>query len=293
MIALGIRWYEAILECVDHAVGTVVTEDGCRLWTTDVGGGEPLVLCHGGPGLWDMFGDLAEALASRVWVIRWDQRGCGRSERRGPYSLTRTVRDLDAVREHYGLDRVAVLGHSWGATLALRYALEHPDRVSKLVYVSGTGLGREWHPHYERNLAARLGNDRARLTQLRGRERAVLQWTADFADPSKAAGYAARMADPWFEINYECNAAMKAEEGDEVRLVAACRGLNVPTLIVDGALDIRPRWAVDSLQQALPSATRVVLGNAGHVPWLEAPDEFSSALLTFLLSSRSVGRRGR
>lgn len=186
-----------------------------------------------------------------------------------------------------------MLGHSWGATLALRYALDHPDRVSKLVYVSGTGLGRDWHADYERNFAARLGNGRSRLTQLQGRARtvaedrelAVLQWTADFADPGKAAGYAARMADPWFEINYECNAAMNAEARQvwrEAELVAACRGLSVPTLIVDGALDIRPRWAVDSLQQALPSATRVVLGNAGHVPWLEAPDEFSSALLTFL-----------
>jgi proline iminopeptidase len=270
-----------------------VAEDGCRLWTTDVGHGEPLILCHGGPGLWDMFGDLAETLAARMRVIRWDQRGCGRSERRGPYSLARTVRDLDAVRQHFGLERVAVLGHSWGATLALRYALDHPDRVSKLIYVSGTGLGRDWHPHYERNFAARLANDRSRLADLKGRTRteaedrelAVLQWSADFADPNKAFGYAERMADPWYAINHECNATINAEARRtwrEAELVEACRGLAVPTLIVDGAQDIRPRWAVDSLQHALPSTTRVVLRNAGHVPWLEAPEEFRSALLTFL-----------
>lgn len=191
---------------------------------------------------------------------------------------------------------MVVLGHSWGATLALRYALDQPDRVSKLIYVSGTGLGREWHEHYERNLAARLGNSGARLAELKGRARtasedrelAVLQWSADFADASKATGYAERMADPWFEINYECNAAINREEREvwrETELVAACRTLAVPTLIVDGALDIRPRWAVDSLQQALLSATRVVVDNAGHVPWLEAPDEFGSALLTFLHES--------
>lgn len=277
---------------LDGMAHTVVTEDGCRLWATDLGDGEPLVLCHGGPGLWDMFGDLAEELAAQVRVVRWDQRGCGRSARRGPYTLARTVRDLDAVRRHFGLDRMAVLGHSWGATLALRYALDHPDRVSKLVYVSGTGLGQDWHPHYKRNLAARLGNDQQRLTEPQNRTRteaedrelAILQWSADFADPNKATDYAERMAEPWFEVNYECNTAMSADTRQawrEAELVAACRGLAVPTLIVDGAHDIRPRWAVDSLQQALPSVTRVVL-DTGHVPWLEAPEELSSALLTFL-----------
>ncbi|MBP2325015.1 proline iminopeptidase [Kibdelosporangium banguiense] len=265
----------------------VVTQDGCRLWTAGTGQGEPLIMCHGGPGLWDMFGDLAAVLATRMRVIRWDQRGCGRSERRGPYTLARTVQDLDTVRRHFGWDRVAVLGHSWGATVALRYALDHPDQVSKLVYVSGTGLGWDWHEHYERNFAARLGSGQARLTELKesarteaeDRELAILQWSADFADSGKAVGYAERMADPWFEVNYECNAAMSAEP----RLDAeACRVLAVPTLIVDGAQDIRPRWAVDSLHRALPSVTRVVLRNAGHVPWLEAPDEFSSAVLRFL-----------
>jgi pimeloyl-ACP methyl ester carboxylesterase len=66
--------------------------------------------------------------------------------------------------------------------------------------------------------------------------------------------------------------------GQEAELVAACRELATPTLIVDGARDIRPRWAVDSLAQALPSVTRVVLSDAGHVPWLDTPDEFFSAL---------------
>jgi proline iminopeptidase len=233
------------------------------------------------------------ALAHRVRAIRWDQRGCGRSERRGPYSLARTVRDLEAVRRHYGFERVAVLGHSWGAQLALRYALDYPTRVSKLVYVSGTELGWDWHRQYKRNFAARLGSDQDRLTALKGRVRtdaedrefAVLQWSADFADPTKAASFAEHMATPWFGINYECNGAMSAKEREDWRepeLAAECRNLTVPTLIVDGAQDIRLRSAVNSLERALPSAVRVVLPSAGHVPWLEVPEQFHAALLKFL-----------
>ena|SRR5690242_16479136 len=93
----------------------VSTDDNCRLWTAETGRGEPLIMCHGGPGLWDMSGSLAARLAERLTVIRWDQRGCGRSERRGPYSVARCVADLDAI---FGQrTKAALFGHSWGATL--------------------------------------------------------------------------------------------------------------------------------------------------------------------------------
>ena len=61
---------------------TVRADGGCHLWTAATGDGTPLLMCHGGPGLWDMFGSLAAALPASLRVIRWDQRGGGRSERR-------------------------------------------------------------------------------------------------------------------------------------------------------------------------------------------------------------------
>jgi proline iminopeptidase len=274
----------------------VAADDGRRLWAVTIGSGDPLIVCHGGPGIWDQFGDLAAMLRDDLHVIRWDQRGCGRSERRGPYSMARTVADLEAVRAHFGKEKVALLGHSWGAQVALRYALDNPDRVSSLVYVSGTGLGSAWHAAYEENLAARLGDDLARTIELEGRARtvdedrrlAVLRWSADFADRETAAGHAERLATPWLEVNYECNALLNAEmraTWHEDELVEQCRKLSVPTLIVDGAQDIRPRSAVDSLAAVLPDVTRVELPAAGHLPWLEDPEGFRSALLSFLSRS--------
>jgi proline iminopeptidase len=270
----------------------VITDDRCALWTTETGVGDPVLLCHGGPGLWDMFGDLAGDLGSRFRLIRWDQRGGGRSERRGPYTLERMVADVDAVRDHYGLDRVAVLGHSWGAHLGLRYALAHPDRVSKLVYVSGVGLGHEWHAEFKRNFEQAMGERHAQWAALREadrsegeeRELAILQWSADFVDRASAVRHAEAMATPWFPVNYDVNAVLDAEMRavPEEKLIAACRALAVPVLIVDGLGDNRPRWAVDSLERALPAVTRVRLPGAGHVPWLEAPEEFRAAVTDFL-----------
>ncbi len=267
----------------------MLADDGCRLWTEQTGAGSPLVLCHGGPGLWDYFGDVAALLGDRARIVRWDQRGCGRSERRGPYSVGRSVADLEAVRERLAGPRTALLGHSWGAYLALRYALEHPERVSALVYVAGTGIDpdRGWRPHFEANLRRRLGADLTPGMPAPGEERewAVRLWTADFADPDTARQHAERQATPWLGINVDCGAAVNAEVKQELRaggLAARCRALDLPVLIIDGPEDIRPRWAVDSLHRALPDVRRVSLAGAGHSPWVEDPDGFRRAVAQFL-----------
>ncbi|MFF4402599.1 alpha/beta fold hydrolase [Streptomyces sp. NPDC001480] len=276
---------------------SVETDDGVRLWAVrSGGGGAPLVLCHGGPGLWDMFGDVAGLLADTTPVVRWDQRGCGRSQRcAGPWTTERFVADLDAVRRHFGLDRMALLGHSWGAQLALSYALAHPERVSALVYVSGTGIGpdADWHPAYTANFRARLGESSERLarwreltdrpgrTEAEDRELAVLQWSVEFEDRDHAPHHAGRMADPWFAVNTDCNKALNEERKrtwGTRELFTACEALDVPVTIVDGARDIRPRTAVDSLERALPRVRRVVLPEAGHLPWVEDPEGFREAL---------------
>ena len=186
----------------------VRADDNCRLWTEEAGRGEPLIMCHGGPGLWDMSGSLAATLASRLRVIRWDQRGCGRSERRGPYSVARCAADLDAVRSGLGLEKTALFGHSWGATLALRYALDHPDRVSALVYACGTGLGWSWREPFEPRHLRPAGPAPGPASRncrpgARSREATIVQWSAEFGD-GREREHAEEMATPWFGINQDC-----------------------------------------------------------------------------------------
>lgn len=273
------------------------TDDGVRLWARRTGSGpEPLVLCHGGPGIWDTLGEVAAGLGDRYTAHRWDQRGCGRSEGRDgdpqAYTLDRAVADLEAVRRGFGLERMVLLGHSWGAYLALRYALEHPARVERLVYVSGVGVGPEeaWRPAFEENFLRALGPRRRRWEELAAlpepsaaqeREQCVLRWATDFADPDRALQEAARMATPWCGGVHTAagrllGAAMRAE--DPAALLARCARLDVETVVVDGALDLRPRSAVDSLVAALPRVRRVTLPHAGHMPWAEDWDGFRAAV---------------
>ncbi len=275
--------------------GYLITDDGCRLWTAHAGGGRPVVLCHGGPGLWDYLPDVADLLAGTARVVRWDQRGCGRSSGDGPYTLDRMVADLDVVCRDTGEGRVALVGHSWGATLALRYALDHPERVRALAYVSGTGIdpGEPWRAEFHANAERRQAPYAGRLARLlaaepgpeRDRELTSLQWSADFADRDLALGYAQRLATPWFGINRTCHAAVLDQARRylaETDVAGRCAGLRVPVLIVDGAEDNRPRWAVDSLHRSLPDVRRVTIAGAGHLPWYERPDEFRAAVTGFL-----------
>ncbi|MFD7122344.1 alpha/beta fold hydrolase [Streptomyces sp. NPDC059922] len=154
---------------------TFLTDDGVRLWAARTGGdaGEPVILCHGGPGLWDTLEEPAALLPGNP-AYRWDQRGPGRSQRSGPYSTDRSVADLEAVRRHFGLERVTPLGHSWGARPALAYAPAHPARVGGLNYVSGTGIDDDstWHPAHKEAFHRRLGERpgrRERRQELRER----------------------------------------------------------------------------------------------------------------------------
>ena len=166
--------------------------DGCSLWTQVTGGGEPLVLCHGGPGLWDYLQPLARLAGPRTRVHRYDQRGCGRSGHQGPWTLDQLISDLDALRAHFGYQRWAVGGHSFGADLALRYALRYPGRVTAVVYICGTGL--DWNTHRRAHKAAararRSQHEQDRLAALATAQRTpaqeceflTLTWAADYAD---------------------------------------------------------------------------------------------------------------
>jgi proline iminopeptidase len=112
--------------------------DGHRVYVEQVGNpsGIPVLVLHGGPG-----GGCSPAMRryfdpSVYRVVLFDQRGCGRSRPHAEVEANTTwhlVRDIETIRTLFGIDRWICFGGSWGATLALIYAISHPDRVAQLV----------------------------------------------------------------------------------------------------------------------------------------------------------------
>lgn len=76
-------------------------------------------------------------------VLRYDRRGSGRSQAVGPYDVATFVRDLERLREHFCFAQWIVGGHSWGAGLALAYAVQHPHRTQALRREMREELGAE------------------------------------------------------------------------------------------------------------------------------------------------------
>jgi proline iminopeptidase len=271
----------------------VVTDDAVSLWTAEDGSGQGLVLCHGGPGLWDYLAPVSAMARQSARVVRWDQRGCGRSGPATSHSVQRYVEDLEAIRNAFGFPRWIVGGHSWGATLALQYALRYPDRTRAVIYVSGTGIGRAWHAAYhDESDRRRTEAERSRLTSLEERRRRSaaeeqeyrwLSWFPDFASRDVAADLFSHLDAP-FAINVEANRCITDETKawSEANEALRCTTLDAPVLLIHGDVDPRPAWAVDSLAAALPNASVEILRGVGHYPWLEAPAAFSQHLQSFL-----------
>lgn len=228
--------------------------DGDSIWTVCRGSGVPLLLCSGGPGAADYLGPLASMLDDIAKVIRFDQRGCGRTSGSGPFDLRTTLSDMEAVREHYGTEKWIVGGHSWGANLALAYALENPGRVMGLVYICGSGAqhDREWSEEYHRNLAE----------------------TGERRPPEEFPGND--------QVNHRVNESWwdYIREPDFLRRVA---GLSIPSLFVHARMDIRPSWPAKQLAGLMRRTQEATVEGAGHYIWLDRPDELESILRRFVM----------
>src|SRR5688572_6226071 len=118
--------------------GYILTPDKVRIFYKIEGkGSETLVVVHGGPGnsLESVRPDF-EPLAKGRRVIYYDQRGQGRSEliKDGKkLGYKQHVADLEAVREHFKLGKMSLIGNSWGGLLISLYAVVHPDRIERMI----------------------------------------------------------------------------------------------------------------------------------------------------------------
>ncbi len=285
-------------------VEIVGLDDGARLWTVTEGTGRPVVWCHGGPGDRDSLAPMSAMVADLVRGHRYEQRACGRSSGGPPFTMASSVADLEALRRHWGHRRWVAAGHSFGAALALAYALEHPDRAEAVVFVSCVVRLDGQPDWYEQYRQARLEHmpepERGRYLELRRRrdesgcpdaatqiELRRLSARADFADPTEAEHRAEQLGAEMAAVNDSVNRELGADFQRyfaEPSMRQRLRGLRAPVLLVHGAADPRPVAAVQALAAELPNGRLVVLDGVGHFPHWEAPAALRGALRAFLSS---------
>ena len=251
------------------------------------GDGPALLLLHGFTGsgaTWDI---LRERLRARFTTVAVDLPGHGRSGAPGDparYALPRFADDLGQLLDELGLERVAMLGYSLGGRAALQFALRHGSRLSALLLESTSpGIVEPADRAARTNADAELADliEREGMEAFVDRWERLPLWSSQSALPreTRSALRAQRLKNvPKGLANSLRGAGAGATEAIGERL----KRIEVPTLLIAGALDEKYAVAAAAMAGAMPRARAAIVADAGHAVHLERPTEFADVVQRFL-----------
>jgi proline iminopeptidase len=304
-LALACRGTGHIDSHVASGDGFVLGDGGIRLYYRALGqGGDTVVVLHGSPGyhMNYLLPNLAPLARGRT-LLFYDQRGGGRSELlTDPALLTLEyhVRDLEALRRHFGLQRISLLGHSWGGGLAALYAMAHPDRVDRMLLLAPMTPRRD--PYFNRTtdvFRARL--DSATWARARALEQhvpashdpvatcrelmaVVLAAPLYFKDQTAARQFRGDFCDAPPEalrnVRFTREAFTKSRGDWDLR--TGLTRLRIPTLVLHGTRDAIPLEAADEWVRSLPNARLLVIPDADHYLFADRANIVLPAIDRFL-----------
>ncbi|WEV24524.1 alpha/beta hydrolase [Streptomyces sp. 71268] len=256
--------------------------DGVTLHYSVLGDGPPLVCLPGGPGGDGRgLGDLGGLARGRT-LLRLDGRAGGRSAvpPDGAHcGFAAQARDVLALADAFGLDRVDVVAHSAGTLTAQEFALRHPARTGRLVLVTPAGrLAREPDESELSAIRAESGQraDAAAAVAAGAAPGAYGTWSAA-ARAHHAAGADYGTPPPWLRSRFY------ADVTDEPTRVARLGALRAPVLAVAGSRDgIAGTAPARLLAACCPAARLALLPGCGHWPWVDDPAAFHAVVSAFL-----------
>ena len=279
---------------------SVTTADGRKLTYRKLGHG-PVLVCHpGGPGFSaDYFGDLA-GLWEQYTLIMLNPRGTGGSERpadRSAYGIDDYVADVEELRRHLGLEQMLLLGHSHGGVVAQAYAAKYPERTKRLVLAST--LARFGH---EQEAAMRQGIDKRSNQPWAPDAMAALEeeQAGHFSSDEELSELVFRELPLYFahygavEAGYLDTLKSERVNADALKLFNEeifntfdlrdrLQAIKCPTLVITGEDDFicGPICAAE-ISARMPGSRQVIVGDAGHMTFVEQPQAFHDEVADFL-----------
>jgi len=276
---------------------------------------EPVIYLHGGPGagITDKEINTLSALTEDGYdVYLYDQIGCGHSGRLAninEYTATRHCKDLEAIIDRIGSDKVILLAQSWGSILSLLYLTIHPDRVEKLVVTApapiqpaNKSLGNRRPPDSIRLRSPYVSPALEHKKKAGWRTRMMFYAARKFGKKLVPDAEADRLAtDLTNEINLSmvCDTAnavvAEGTEGMYVNIItsmslgklqdqrAALQKISVPVLVMKAQCDNQPWGYATEYAEVLQNSRLVLVENAGHNIFLEQPATFITLIRNFLL----------
>ena len=263
--------------------------------------GAPVVYLHGGPaeGSQGFARTVGPLLEQQLRMVYLDQRGAGHSDRptdASAYSMAILVADIEKLRQHLGVPRIALIGHSYGATLALEYAAKYPTHVSRVVLVSAM-------PDVEAALNLMCGSLKEKDSAAYLKAKAATQGMAG-PDCFPMMGYEGPAAMAYFNRSLgdapgTLERLDKADKDEGVKISGPAHNalmeetfryrfakpdaLSMPIVAISGARDgVALATPVASLIAQVPRGRMIIYPDAGHFLFVEQPHRFASDVLKFL-----------
>jgi proline-specific peptidase len=269
-----------------------------RLHVTERGEGDlPLFVLHGGPGLdHTMFGSYLDALGDRCRLLLVDERGTGRSEPAPPgtWALAHHAADVEAMAGALGLERYAVLGHSYGAFIALQHAVDFPGSPVATVVSSGVPDAR-FLAHVQDELAAfepvelreQVQSSWAREAEARTQQDVASllsdQLPFHFADPRDPRVDELRAAMAGAVYGPDVLRAAATEDYGAIAVEDRLADVAHPVLVLAGRHDRTCSVpAAEAMAAGLPDAELMVFEHSGHMTFVEENEAYLDAVSDFL-----------
>lgn len=274
--------------------------NGVNHFIKKIGKGEPVVVLHGGPGLFHNYLVANfEKLAEKYQIIFYDQRGCGKTDfPKDTTSITiqNFVDDLEAIRVHLKIEKMNLAGHSWGAILAINYAKQFNNNLNKLILISPAPANTEYFDQMFKNMQNKRKDEDIK-------EMVKIMSSKEFDDRNPEAvlsaikiGDKVNLADQTKIDALYSSMTFTAASANNMLLVNSIMEKNFfdynitkdmnlitcPTLIILGDLDNVPFASAQLLQDNIKDARLEVLQHAAHYPFFEAQKEFTTAIKNFL-----------
>lgn len=269
------------------------------LFCRTMGQGDPLIVIHGGPGLTQdyLLPGMAK-LSENNFVIFYDQRGCGESAgevNAKSININNYLSDLDAIRTHFGYEKVAILGHSWGGFIAMEYAIAYPEAVKKMILSNSIPASSEGFALFMDEWFQRMVPYLEEISVIQaspefkeGKPGMVEQYYRTMFrtycyDPDKAELLNLKMSPKAFLNGLKVNEIFTNDLFFKpFDLYLSLKKLKVPTLVLHGDADIVPFSTAEQTYQSIPSSEYILIQDCGHFPYVEDPYTYFNHIRNFL-----------
>jgi len=279
-----------------------VKTNGVSLYYEIYGHGTPLIVLHGGPGL-DHTYLLPQLLklADHYKLIFYDQRATGQSSGTvdsSSMTIDNFVEDLEGLRQALHLEKINILGHSWGTLLSMEYAIKYPQHVGKMILANTLGPTPEWIPPFVANRESqRTPQDSIALIKIRHSEafaKRDLIIMRQFAKIFFKSYFYDQSLDDSLSVDFNQETAnnilpifsLMGKQLSTYNITSELEKLNCPVLILHGDHDPIPLKFAEETQATFKGSNLVVLKNCGHFSYIEAPDQFFEECEKFLTTGQ-------